>query len=64
MRIRHVITVASLATGIALTVPGMVTAFRPDEAPPQAPAPQQGGWTPPGNAAPAQGNQPSWMPPR
>ena len=40
MRIRHVITVASLATGIALTVPGMVTAFRPDEAPPQAPAPQ------------------------
>ena len=40
MRIRHVITVASLATGIALTVPAIGTAFRPDEAPPQAPAPQ------------------------
>jgi 2-keto-3-deoxy-L-rhamnonate aldolase RhmA len=54
MRIRHVITVASLATGIALTVPGIVTAFLPDQAPPQAPAPQ----TPPGGgrgAAPGGG---------
>ena len=51
MRIRHVITVASLATGIALTVPGMVTAFRPDEAAAQAPAPQ----APPGGGRGAQG---------
>jgi 2-keto-3-deoxy-L-rhamnonate aldolase RhmA len=51
MRIRHVIMVASLATGIALTVPGIVTAFRPDEAPPQAPAPQ----APPGGGRGAQG---------
>ena len=39
MRIRHVVTVASLATGIALTVPGIVTAFRPDQGRPGTAAP-------------------------
>ena len=43
MSIRHLVTVASLATGLALTLPTIVTAFRPDQAPPQAPPPSAQG---------------------
>ena len=44
MRIRNLVAVAALATGIALTFPGIVTAVRPDQGAPQAPAPPaQGG---------------------
>ena len=43
MSIRHLVTVASLATGLALTLPAIVTAFRPDQAPPQAPPPSAQG---------------------
>ena len=43
MSIRHLVTAASLATGLALTLPAIVTAFRPDQAPPQAPPPSAQG---------------------
>ena len=43
MSIRHLVTAASLATGLALTLPTIVTAFRPDQAPPQAPPPSAQG---------------------